>query len=311
MEVCGCVAQVQVQDNTFSTDRHTLPRMESIHSLEYTSLRDIYIAWQAAFAGYERSWTEGELQADLIRRGYNASLSFGAFSSGQLIGFVLNGIGDFQGLPTAYDTGTGTVPQARGRGLTKKIFEASLPCLKEAGIVRYVLEVLQQNEPAIAVYKSLGFGISRELAYFIEDVSLLPLRGRALPPGIRIAPVPVTDLQGLQEMWDAGPTWQNTLESIRRRPDVFVAVGALEGGKMIGYGVIDPSSGDIPQIAVERDRRRRGVGGAVLEALIQQNKKPTVKLINVETTCDSLLRFLASYGIKEKGRQYEMAREIV
>jgi len=58
----------------------------TIRSLQSTSLDDIYAAWQAAFAGYEKSWTREELEANFILRGYNAALSFVAFEGGQLLG---------------------------------------------------------------------------------------------------------------------------------------------------------------------------------------------------------------------------------
>jgi ribosomal protein S18 acetylase RimI-like enzyme len=284
--------------------------METIRALGATLFEDVYAAWQAAFAGYEKTWTQEELRADLIRRGYNAGLSFGAFEGEQLVGFVLNGIGNYSGLPTAYDTGTGTIPQARGRGLTKKVFDTTLPILKNAGIVQYVLEVLQRNEPAINIYRSLGFRISRELAYFIADGDSLRIQEWQRPRDIRILPLPAMILDAPREMWDFEPTWQNAFESIARQPDAFVVVGAFAEEKMIGYGIIEPLSGDIPQIAVAPAHRRNGIGSAILKALIQQNKRPTIKLINVETSCNSLMCFLARQGMKESGRQYEMIREL-
>lgn len=52
----------------------------------------------------------------LKRRGFNPDLSFAAFDGSEIDAFILNGIGDFNGLPTAYDIGTGTRKEYRGKG---------------------------------------------------------------------------------------------------------------------------------------------------------------------------------------------------
>jgi ribosomal protein S18 acetylase RimI-like enzyme len=76
--------------------------------------------------------TPDELRTMLRRRGFDPALSFAAFD-GCIMGFTLNGTGTFGGVPTAYDTGTGTLPEYRGRGLATQIFETSLPHLRAAG----------------------------------------------------------------------------------------------------------------------------------------------------------------------------------
>ena len=50
-----------------------------------------------------------QLRAMLTRRGFDPTLSFAAFDGAQIAAFTLNGIGNFNGVPTAYDTGTGTL----------------------------------------------------------------------------------------------------------------------------------------------------------------------------------------------------------
>ncbi len=93
----------------------------------------------------------------LSRRGFVPSLSFGIFEGDKLISFTLNGIGQFNGEKTAYDTGTGTIKEYRGRGLASKIFTDSLPFLKQAGVSQYLLEVLQHNTNAVGVISKTRF----------------------------------------------------------------------------------------------------------------------------------------------------------
>jgi GNAT superfamily N-acetyltransferase len=73
---------------------------------------------------------------------------FAAFDSNEIVSFTLNGIGNFNGIPTAYDTGT--LKEYRGKGLATQIFEYSIPYLKEMNIQQYLLEVLQHNTKAVS-----------------------------------------------------------------------------------------------------------------------------------------------------------------
>ncbi len=98
-----------------------------------------------AFADYEFQPNAEELRTMWKRRGFDPELSFAAFEGSTIVAFTLNGIGTFSGIRMAYDTGTGTLPAYRGQGLATKIFNYSIPYLKEANINHYLLEVLQHN----------------------------------------------------------------------------------------------------------------------------------------------------------------------
>jgi ribosomal protein S18 acetylase RimI-like enzyme len=139
-----------------------------IKSLAQTDFGTIYQAFNQAFADYEMQLSSIQLQTMLKRRGFNPDLSFAAFEGNDIVSFTFNGIGNFNGLPTAYDTGTGTLKLHRGKGLATQIFEYSIPYLREAGIRQYLLEVLQHNTKAVSVYRNLGFETTREFNYFVQ-----------------------------------------------------------------------------------------------------------------------------------------------
>jgi len=106
----------------------------------------LFEAFQEAFKGYEMQLTQAELLKMLHRRGFTPKLSFGAFSGEKLVSFTFNGTGSFNNILTAYDTGTGTIEEYRGKGLASRIFEYSIPHLKSAGISQYLLEAIQSNQ---------------------------------------------------------------------------------------------------------------------------------------------------------------------
>ena len=132
-----------------------------IRSLADTAFDTLYEAFSQAFADYEVQINGAQLRRMLKRRGFDPRLSFAAFDGDRIAAFTLNGIGNYDGLPTAYDTGTGTLEAYRGQGLATRIFEHSIPYLKEVGIGRYLLEVLQHNTKAVSVYRKLGFEVTR------------------------------------------------------------------------------------------------------------------------------------------------------
>jgi ribosomal protein S18 acetylase RimI-like enzyme len=59
--------------------------------------------------------------------------------------------------------GVGVIPSARRRGIGERLTRALLDRAREAGAREMVLEVIVQNEPAIALYEKLGFRTTREL----------------------------------------------------------------------------------------------------------------------------------------------------
>ena len=88
-----------------------------IKSLENTCFGTLFEAFGQAFADYEVQLDETQLRRMLRRRGFDPRLSFAAFDGERIAAFTLNGTGNFNGLPTAYDTGTGTLEAYRGQGL--------------------------------------------------------------------------------------------------------------------------------------------------------------------------------------------------
>jgi len=283
--------------------------------IEYKSLtlldyNDLFTAFSAAFADYEITPDRDELQKMLYRRGFDASLSFGAFDNGKLVSFTCNGIGIFNGIATAYDTGTGTLKDYRGQGLASKVFNESIPYLQKAAIKQYLLEVLQHNEPAVSVYRKMGFKVSREFNYFISESSKLKLKLKKLPADCYLKQINPKQVGDTSLFWDYTPSWQNSFEAIFRKPDDFLITAAFINDQMTGYGILEPSSGDITQLAVHPLHRWKGIGTAILEALLNNNRHSGVKAINTEISSEASTRFFETSGLLLKGKQFEMIKEL-
>lgn len=281
-----------------------------IRSLAGIGFETLFAAFSEAFADYEMQLDEAQLRRMLRRRGFVPELSFAAFEGERIVAFTLNGIGNYEGIPTAYDTGTGTLAAYRGKGLATRIFEHSIPHLKRANVGRYLLEVLQHNTRAISVYRKLGFEVTREFNYFSQDTSRIDCR--AVNPDFPycIRRIDTAECGSLSRFWDFRPSWQNSPESVERASGDLLGLGLFAGDELVGYSIFEPDSGDVTQIGVSKKYRRRGVGSALLREMTGLSRSGGLKVVNTDTTCDALTRFLENCNIPVRGRQFEMIKPL-
>ena len=269
----------------------------------------IYNAFSLAFKDYDVQLNKSQLIKMLKRRGFDPNLSFAYFDNGEIISFILNGIGNFNGRPTAYDTGTGTIEEYRGQGLASKLFEHSIPFLKKENIKQYLLEVIQHNTNAVSLYKNMGFNITRELFYYILKKDFFSDNKCQCEYNL-INRIDFSQLKDHISFWDFQPSWQNGIESVIRDQDAFETIVVLDNGSIIGYCIYEPETGDIAQLAVKKEFRNRGIATSLLKEAVSNILINTVKIINTESNCKSINEFLYSAGAKVTGMQYEMLREL-
>jgi ribosomal protein S18 acetylase RimI-like enzyme len=281
-----------------------------IKSLAKTDFETIFKAFNQAFADYEMQLNSEQLFAMLKRRGYNPDLSFAAFENDEIVSFVFNGIGDFYGIQTAYDTGTGTLKEYRGQGLATKILEYSIPFLKEANIKQYILEVLQHNTKAVSVYRNVGSEVSREFNYFIQKSENIQNTIKSSETSYIIEKIDIEKYGFLSDFWDFYPSWQNSFESIKRASEGFVCLGVFAENKLVGYCVFEPISGDVTQLAVNKQHRRKGIASLLLNEIIKLNKSAVIRVINTDISCESITNFLKAKNMDVTGKQFEMIKKI-
>jgi ribosomal protein S18 acetylase RimI-like enzyme len=81
-------------------------------------------------------------------------------------------------------------------------------------------------------------------------------------------------------------------------------------GRVVGYGIVEPRSGDLPQLAVDRNWRGRGVGRALLGALAGLTEAENLVALNVEETSEAANAFAEAVGFAPYTSQYEMLLEL-
>jgi ribosomal protein S18 acetylase RimI-like enzyme len=280
--------------------------MITINNLAAIAFDDLYSTFHEAFKDYNRTWSKDEFGRMLHRRGYNPRISFGAFEGDQLVSFTLNGFGRFNNKLTAYDTGSGTIKEYRGKGLATEIFKQSIPHLKKNGVQQYLLEVIHDNKQAVSLYTKLGFKTSREFNYFIKDKTESNIPKQSLPDGYEFKLIDLSTKEEMRSMWDFNPSWQNDFQAVEKNVSEFKIVGIFKNNDLIGYGIVEPASGDIPQIAVTRNERRKKIGTAILGELITHIEAATIRVINTENGSHGMTKFIESNGIPLTGSQFEM-----
>jgi len=284
--------------------------METIKSLENLSFNELYDAFGKAFKDYEIQISKEALKGMLKRRGFVPELSFGAFIDDKLVSFTFNGIGDWNGVKTAYDTGTGTIEEFCGQGLATKVFNYSIPSLKNAGIQQYLLEVLQHNDKAVSIYKKIGFEVSREFNYFSQSNDQVKVKSKELDTSYNIKEMDLSDKELMMIFWDFVPSWQNSFDSIQRTVEDFKILGAYVNQELVGYSIFEPNSGDITQLAVRKEHRRNGIASNLLQRMFELNQNDSLKLVNSTIECEEITNFIEAQGIPLRGAQFEMMKQL-
>lgn len=275
--------------------------------LDKTGIEILHKAFVDAFSDYQVKidlpfWKFKQM---LQRRGYVPEMSIGAFENERLVGFVLNGFRNWNGKSTVYDLGTGVIGDYRRQGITSNMLLNIKEVLKEKQVEQYLLEVIKSNTSAVQLYKKQGFEAQREFSCFQLDKN----KYNSITT-CKVEHVDRINLEQLTGFWDFRPSWQNSIDSINALPEAFVYSIVQLDNTIVGYGIIDKKTGDIPQIAVNKDYRGRGIAKSIVTDMINNTESNKISVINVDDQSKSTKDFLLKLGFEYSVGQYEMLLKI-
>ena len=281
-------------------------------SLTGTTIECMHEAFLQAFSDYQvpMNMSLEMFEKKLKRNGFKPEVSVGAFEHGRLVGFVLNGVREWNGKKTIYDTGTGVILDFRGTGIGSKLLDSVNELCVSNGISVVQLEVIQDNVGAVHLYKKQGFQVKRSLNCYRLSEKLVELDTNT---GWNLYQVEKMDKEQwnlVKSFWDCIPSWQNGEEAVCAVEDSFGYTFVEVGGILVGYGIVDKVTGDILQLAVDCRYRRRGIATAILQDLQNQSKKSSLTVINVDEKDEGLNAFLKQMGFHVYLTQYEMVKAI-
>ncbi|MEM8927929.1 MAG: GNAT family N-acetyltransferase [Bacteroidota bacterium] len=242
---------------------------------------------------------ETKLHTESIAKG----ISVGAFKENILIGFVLHGQRTIDGIPTAYNAGTGVIPKERGQGITQKMYEFIKPILKQRRFQEVYLETISTNTPAIISYEKIGFEAIRGLSCFKGKPNIPKVNKY-----IKIKEVKEVRFDALPQFGEIRPTWQNSKETILRMGTARYFL-ALKGDGICGYCILNHMNNRILQIAVKKEYRNGSIGTSLLNYLTNKISEP-ISIINVDDAFKPTLCFFEKRNMKKTLSQIEMKLKI-
>ncbi len=274
----------------------------NIHTLGNTPITTIRETFNLAFSDYVIPFqlTLEQLQSRMLNDNIDLNLSIGAFDKERLVGFILHGHGIVNGEKVVYNGGTGVIPTYRGTGITKQLYAYMLPILKQAGYKKCKLEVIDSNLPAIRSYEKIGFTTMKPLNCHRGLVT----SNSAIQKG-EIEELISYDHCLQTRFGDWEPSWQNSTEAILRSTGQIKTIVLLEQKHIIGYATFNPSTGRIPQFAIDKNFRRKRYGTRLFNEIARQVGKEIV-LINTDGRDTATNEFLSKIGLKLFIRQLEM-----
>jgi len=299
---------------THGTSDIMIRRRLTFDTLENIPLAVLADTFTRAFSDYEVvvHMTVEKLSMMMRERDVDPAGSLGAFEEDRLVGFILNGYRRRQGESLAYNSGTGILPDYRGRGLGRLLMERNTELLGRRGAGRYILEVLTGNTPAIRLYETSGFRTLREFAclrcrtghlrtLFQEETG----RGR-----VELFSVKDTPFEELQFLVSSAPSWQNDAEAMKNPPDCYRTAVFRTGGKTLAYGILNTGTGSLLQFGLQPAEEGAAAARQVLAVLAEMTDGEYITAVNVETSANRLLDFLDRTGFESFISQYEMTADL-
>ena len=273
----------------------------------------VYRTFMEAFADYAMDASGTQEEFLLLRMAKNSvdyEASPGAYDGNRLVGFTLIGIDELDGELTAFDAGTGIIPDFRGRGLAKAMFDHALPELETRGVKRFVLEVLQGNEPAIKAYQKSGFEIVRELKCFVAETASLRRLPRSAKIEVRLADA--ATFENLVPEADWTPSFENRFTAHLAIPNRVTFLGAYDGSECVGAIAYCRTLNWLLSLLVKQSHRRCGVGKSSLQHLATTMPEATTKLsaLNVGGGDTGMQAFFEAVGFAHLIDQFEMSRDL-
>lgn len=272
----------------------------TIRTLESINLNVLLDTFNLSFSDYFVPFklSMEQLEYKILSEHIDLSISVGAFSEENLIGFILHGKRELDGLKTFYNAGTGVVPKERGQKLTSRMYEFCIPILKAKLFKQGVLEVISNNAAAIPIYKTIGFEIIRQLPCYRGIPQIDKINRR-----ITIKNATTTDWKTFKSFWDWKPTWQNQPETIDTQAKTLEIAVAYLDHYPVGYIIYNPKTNKIHQFAVQSSHRKQNIGSSLFNHV---SKGKSVSLINADGNDLQTNSFLKHLQLEQFLTQYEM-----
>ena len=226
------------------------------------------------------------------------NLSYGMFDKNKLIGFIIHAIDKRNGILTAFNTGTGVIPEYRGRRVVKSIYEYALGDLLKNGVKISILEVITKNDKAIRSYESVGFKVCKKYKCYAGEINSERIEQLELKK---------IDLENID--WNELPnqhfySWDFQKETILKGNNAFFQV--LNNNEPESFFIINLDNHYLAQFDILNNENR---GWGQLFSAIRKVSK-IIKIINVDERLENKIININKFGLKNTLDQFEMELKI-
>ena len=255
-----------------------------------TSFKNYFVEMPEDPEYYRERWQNAKVRYDL---------SYGMFDNKKLIGFIINGVDKRHGDLIAFNTGTGVIPEYRGKKIVKSIYEYALKDLERNNITKCSLEVIKENTIAIKSYESTGFTKVKNYKCFKGKIDINDKE-----------PVELNEIGFDQLDWQNLPkqefySWDNHKNSIK--DGNYRCFQVLNGKTPESYFIINATNGYLAQFDILQTNEHSWNNLFLGIKSISE----TVKINNIDERLSNKLEYLNSIGIKNTVDQYEMELQII
>ena len=250
------------------------------------SLEEAAAGFTEGFAGYvvPVHVTAEALRLRIQREDIAPNASEVFFDGGRPAGILLVGIRGDRSRISALGVG----PSIRRRGFGRQVMQDAIEAARLRGERSLILEVIDSNERAAELYRSLGFEVTRKLVGFSRGRKLAaPQAEPAAECGLDTA------LRMLTRFADTNPTWQTDPRCFRDATPPLKGFAADDRA----IALVDDSGKDVRLygFAVDACHRRQGFGRTLADGLAA--RYPGRRLYIIENVPAGLLdRFMRRVG---------------
>lgn len=222
------------------------------------------------------------------------------------IGLIFGGIRQFDGVKTLR-CGTMCVdPRYRRKSIGEELLKTHLEVAKNEYCKQAMLEVLSDNQKAIALYKKMGYDAVYHLKYYtLERNNLNGKINRAIECSIK--QITFEQLQYFRStLSDVHINWQNEFEYFNDNKQ-YDALGIYDNKQLIGgIGIVE---GKIHFLWVVSEYRNTGIGSTLIEQAFQITQLTRLNMSFPSNI--TLQHFVNKLGfVKNPVEQYEMYKII-
>jgi len=222
-------------------------------------------------------------------------ISAAAFDGDEMVGFILHTSNIYQGIPTAYNGGTGVIPGFRNQSAAEQIYSYLLPKIRSKFVARVVLEVLENNQKAISLYEKIGFTFKRKFKCYKMTKELDTNNELNIVEG-SISQVDFSSN-------DFNPSFVDSEEHLKKGAEKVLLAKNEE--KIVGHLILQPHIGRISQVSVVRNHRGEGIGEALIRSAQEYTNKQLF-IMNIPDDEFGFDAFLKSCGFENQVNQFEM-----